>query len=52
MYTEKGQVYSAGKDEVVEIPFDSRAPSGSTVYRTHDKKLMDSLKKKKANPET
>lgn len=45
MYTVKGQVYSAGKGEVVEIPFDSRAPSGSTVYRTHDKKLMDSLKK-------
>ena len=45
MYTEKGPVYSAGKGEVVEIPFDSRAPSGSTVYRTHDKKLMDSLKK-------
>lgn len=45
MYTEKGPVYSAGKGEVVEIPFDSRASSGSTVYRTHDKKLMDSLKK-------
>ncbi|AKB31127.1 Protease [Methanosarcina siciliae HI350] len=45
MYTGKGSVYSAGKGEVVEIPFDSRAPSGSTVYRTHDKKLMDSLKK-------
>jgi len=45
MYTGKGPVYSAGKGEVVEIPFDSRAPSGSTVYRTHDKKLMDSLKK-------
>ncbi len=45
MYTEKGPVYSAGKGDAVEIPFDSRAPSGSTVYRTHDKKLMDSLKK-------
>lgn len=45
MYTGKGQVYSAGKGETIEIPFDSRAPSGSTVYRTHDKKLMDSLKK-------
>lgn len=45
MYTGRGQVYSAGKGEIVEIPFDSRAPSGSTVYRTHDKKLMDSLKK-------
>ena len=45
MYTERGPVYSAGKGEVIEIPFDSRAPSGSTVYRTHDKKLMDSLKK-------
>jgi len=45
MYTEKGPVYSAGKGETIEIPFDSRAPSGSTVYRTHDKKLMDSLKK-------
>jgi putative protease len=45
MYTGKGPAYSAGKGEVVEIPFDSRAPSGSTVYRTHDKKLMDSLKK-------
>lgn len=45
MYTERGPVYSAGKGEVIEIPFDSRAPSGSTVYRTHDKKLMDSLRK-------
>ncbi|MCC4770819.1 peptidase U32 [Methanosarcina sp. DH2] len=45
MYSEKGPVYSAGKGEVIEIPFDSRAPSGSMVYRTHDKKLMDSLKK-------
>ena len=45
MYTERGPVYSAGKGEVIEFPFDSRAPSGSTVYRTHDKKLMDSLKK-------
>jgi len=45
MYTGKGPAYSAGKGEVVEIPFDARAPSGSTVYRTHDKKLMDSLKK-------
>jgi putative protease len=45
MYTEKGQVYNAGKGEIVKIPFDSRAPAGSTVYRTHDKKLMDSLKK-------
>jgi putative protease len=45
MYTEKGPVYSAGTGDTVEIPFDSRAPSGSTVYRTHDKKLMDSLKK-------
>jgi putative protease len=45
MYTGKGPVYSAGVGDTVEIPFDSRAPSGSTVYRTHDKKLMDSLKK-------
>ena len=45
MYTGRGPVYSAGKGEVIEIPFDSRAPPGSTVYRTHDKKLMDSLKK-------
>ncbi|KKG10843.1 MULTISPECIES: DUF3656 domain-containing protein [unclassified Methanosarcina] len=45
MYTERGPVYNAGKGEVIEISFDSRAPSGSTVYRTHDKKLMDSLKK-------
>jgi len=45
MNTGKGPAYSAGKGEVVEIPFDSRAPSGSTVYRTHDKKLMDFLKK-------
>ncbi|MCO5384213.1 MAG: U32 family peptidase [Methanosarcina barkeri] len=50
MYTGKGPVYSAGKGDIIEIPFDSRAQSGSTVYRTHDKKLMDSLKKK-ANPE-
>lgn len=47
MYTRKGPVYSAGVGDMVEIPFDSRAPSGSTVYRTHDKKLMDSLKKRK-----
>lgn len=45
MYTGKGPVYSAGPGDLVEIPFDSRAPLGSTVYRTHDKKLMDSLKK-------
>lgn len=45
MHTGKGPVYSAGKGETVEIPFDSRAPPGSTVYRTHDKKLMDSLRK-------
>jgi len=45
MYTGKGPLYSAGVGDTVEIPFDSRAPSGSTVYRTHDKKLMDSLKK-------
>jgi len=45
MYTEKGPAYSAGKGDIVEFPFDSRAPSGSTVYRTHDKKLMESLKK-------
>jgi putative protease len=45
MYTEKGAVYSAGIGVIVEIPFDSKAPLGSTVYRTHDKKLMDSLKK-------
>lgn len=49
MYTEKGPVYSAGNGDIVEIPFDSRAPSGSTVYRTHDKKLMDSLKKESAS---
>ncbi|AKB19237.1 MULTISPECIES: DUF3656 domain-containing protein [unclassified Methanosarcina] len=45
MYTERGPVYNAGRGEVIELPFDSRAPSGSAVYRTHDKKLMDSLKK-------
>ena len=45
MYTEKGTVYSAGKGEIVDLPFDSKAPFGSAVYRTHDKKLMDSLKK-------
>ncbi len=45
MYAGKGPVYSAGVGDTVEIPFDSRAPSGSTVYRTHDKMLMDSLKK-------
>jgi putative protease len=45
MYIGKGPVYSAGAGDTVEIPFDSRALSGSTVYRTHDKKLMDSLKK-------
>jgi len=45
MYMGKGPVYSAGAGDTVEIPFDSRAPAGSTVYRTHDKKLMDSLKK-------
>ena len=45
MCTEKGPVYNADQGAVVEIPFDARAPSGSTVYKTHDKKLMDSLKK-------
>ncbi|RXA15171.1 peptidase U32 [Methanosarcina sp. MSH10X1] len=45
MYSGKGPVYSAGAGDTVEIPFDSRAPAGGTVYRTHDKKLMDSLKK-------
>ena len=45
MYSGKGQVYNAAAGDTVEIPFDSRAPAGSTVYRTHDKKLMDSLKK-------
>ena len=45
MYSRKGHVYSAEAGDTVEIPFDSSAPSGSTVYRTHDKKLMDSLKK-------
>ncbi|HWR26234.1 MAG TPA: DUF3656 domain-containing protein [Methanosarcina sp.] len=45
MYTEKGAIYNAGTGEIVEIPFDSKAPLSSTVYRTHDKKLMDSLKK-------
>lgn len=45
MHTEKGSVYNAGIGEIVEIPFDSKASLGSIVYRTHDKKLMDSLKK-------
>lgn len=45
MYSGKGPIYSAGAGDTVEISFDSRAPAGSTVYRTHDKKLMDSLKK-------
>jgi len=45
MYTEKGPVYNGGEGDIVELPFDSRAPSGGTVYRTHDKKLMDSLRK-------
>ncbi len=45
MYYGDSPVYSAGAGDTVEIPFDSRAPAGSTVYRTHDKKLMDSLKK-------
>jgi putative protease len=45
MYSGKSPVYSAGAGDIVEIPFDSRVPVGSTVYRTHDKKLMDSLKK-------
>jgi putative protease len=45
MHTEKGPVYSAEKGDLVELPFDSRVPSGSTVYRTLDKKLMESLKR-------
>ncbi|HOA68355.1 MAG TPA: DUF3656 domain-containing protein [Methanosarcina thermophila] len=45
MYSGKNLVYSAGTGDIVEIPFDSRVPAGSTVYRTHEKKLMDSLKK-------
>ena len=45
MRTEKGLVYSAEKGDIVELPFDSRVPSGSTVYRTQDKKLMESLKR-------
>ncbi|MGB9929818.1 MAG: DUF3656 domain-containing U32 family peptidase [Methanosarcina sp.] len=45
MFTEKGPVYNADEGALVEIPFEARAPSGSTVYKTHDKKLMDSLKK-------
>ncbi|MCQ1534547.1 peptidase U32 [Methanosarcina sp. KYL-1] len=45
MYTERGPTYHANRGELVEIPFDSRAPTGSLVYRTHDKMLMESLKK-------
>lgn len=45
MYSGKSPVYSAGAGDIVEIPFDSRVPAGSTIYRTYDKKLMDSLKK-------
>jgi putative protease len=45
MYTRKGQIYSAQTGDIIEIPFDSKVQSGSTVYRTYDKKLMDSLKK-------
>jgi U32 family peptidase len=47
MYTERGSVFSAGKGDMVELPFDSIAQTGSTVYRTHDKKLIDSLKKER-----
>jgi putative protease len=45
MYTRKGQIYSAQTGDIIEIPFDSKIQSGSTVYRTYDKKLMDSLRK-------
>ena len=45
MYTRKGQIYSAQTGDIIEIPFDSKVQSGSTVYRTYDKKLMDSLRK-------
>lgn len=45
MYTRKGQIYSAQTGDIIEIPFDSKVQSGCTVYRTYDKKLMDSLKK-------
>ena len=45
MYTRKSQIYSARTGDIIEIPFDSRAQSGNMVYRTYDKKLMDSLKK-------
>lgn len=45
MYTRKSQIYSAQTGDIIEIPFNSRVQSGSTVYKTYDKKLMDSLKK-------
>jgi putative protease len=45
MYTEQGPVYSADRGAVVEIPFEAKAPPKSAVYKTHDKKLMDTLKK-------
>ena len=45
MYIRKGQVYNARTGDIIEIPFDSRVRSGNMVYRTYDKKLMDSLKK-------
>jgi len=45
MYTRKSQIYSARTGDIIEIPFDSRVQSGNMVYRTYDKKLMDSLKK-------
>ncbi len=45
MRTKKGPVHSAEKGDLVSLPFDSSVPSGSTVYRTQDKKLMESLKR-------
>lgn len=45
LYTERGLAYHAGKGELVEISSDSRVLPGSVVYRTHDKMLMDALKK-------
>jgi len=45
VYPEKARVYSARTGDIIEIPFDSRVQSGNMVYRTYDKKLMDSLKK-------
>ncbi len=45
MLTEKGPIYRAEKGDIVKLSFDSRVPSGSEIYKTQDRKLMEYLKR-------